>query len=78
MSGQQNRMFRPLHAPPVAAPDGGLVQILNLDNNHWLCASTVGCDLGVVNMYNSLYTGVTGPRLFNLLAAYIILRNQRW
>lgn len=72
MPGLQNRMlFGPLHAPCVAAPAGDWIQILNLNNNHWLCASTVGCDPGVVNLFDSLFIGATAPRLLNELARMI-------
>lgn len=69
MPGLQNRMlFGPLHAPRVAAPAKGFVQILNLNNSHWLCASTVGCEAGIINIYDSLYEGIYSKKLLNELA----------
>ena len=35
---------------------GEFVQIINIANNHWCVVSTVGCSIGVVNMYDSLHT----------------------
>ena len=29
------------------------VQILNENNNHWLCVATVGCPANVINLYDS-------------------------
>ena len=37
---------------------GEFVQIINVSNNHWCVVSTVGCDSGVVNVYDSMYTSV--------------------
>ena len=33
---------------------GAFVHIINVSNNHWCVVSTVGCDSGVVNVYDSL------------------------
>ena len=37
---------------------GEFVQIINVRNNHWCVVSTVGCEKGVVNVYDSLYSSV--------------------
>ena len=34
------------------------IQIFNKDGNHWITATTVGCDVGVVRIYDSLYRQV--------------------
>lgn len=34
------------------------IQIFNKDGNHWVTATTVGCDKGVVRIYDSLYRRV--------------------
>ena len=70
--GLQNRMlFRTHDACNVGAPDGEFLQILNVSGTHWLCASTVGCDPGIINLFDSLYTGSTTPQLLNELARMI-------
>ena len=35
------------------------VQIVNIRNNHWCIMSTVGCDEGVVNVYDSMYVSLS-------------------
>ena len=37
---------------------GEFVQIINVGNKHWCVVSTVGCDNGVVEVYDSLYTSI--------------------
>ena len=70
--GLQNRMLFGTHdACNVGAPDGEFLQILNMSGTHWLCASTVGCDPGIINLFDSLYTGSTTPQLLNELARMI-------
>ena len=34
---------------------GEFVQIIHVRNNHWCVVSTVGCERGVINVYDSLY-----------------------
>ena len=48
--------------PPVLATKlamepqtGEFVQILNIQRNHWMLVSTVGCQMGHVNVYDSLH-----------------------
>ena len=38
---------------------GDFVQILNVRNCHWCTISNVGCDEGVVNVYDSMYSSVS-------------------
>ena len=38
---------------------GEFVQIINVRNNHWCVVSTVGCEKGLVNVYDSLYSSVS-------------------
>ena len=33
---------------------GDFVQILHTGGNHWVCASSIGCEKGVENLYDSL------------------------
>ena len=35
--------------------DGEFVQILHTGGNHWICISSIGCQKGQVNLYDSLY-----------------------
>ena len=34
---------------------GEFTQILQTGNDHWVCISSIGCDAGVVNLYDSLF-----------------------
>ena len=38
-------------------PLNDFVQILNCTRNHWICISTVGCQPGKVNVFDSMRTG---------------------
>ena len=38
--------------------DGGFVQILHTGGNHWVCVSSIGCEKGFVNLYDSLFHDV--------------------
>jgi hypothetical protein len=48
------------------------LQIFHCYGNHWICASTIGCEEGIVNIYDSLYSSVSGTtqssidRIFSL------------
>ena len=35
--------------------NGEFIQILHTDHSHWMCVSSIGCELGHVNLYDSLY-----------------------
>jgi len=41
-------------ATRTALPDGDLVQILHVNNSHWLTVSTINCLPGTVHIYDSL------------------------
>ena len=34
---------------------GEFIQILHTGGNHWVCVSSIGCQKGHVNLYDSLY-----------------------
>ena len=34
---------------------GEFVQVLNVSQSHWVTISTIGCEPGAINVYNSLY-----------------------
>ena len=38
--------------------DGDFIQILHTGGNHWVCVSSIGCEDGVVNLYDSLFRDV--------------------
>ncbi|EDO41537.1 predicted protein [Nematostella vectensis] len=42
---------------------GEFVQILRTGNSHWVCASSVGCEPGMVNIYDSLYNNVIADEI---------------
>ena len=52
---QQNMSFR-VHRDEF-------VQIIHVRNNHWCRVSNIGCEEGVVNVYDSLYSSATKPTL---------------
>lgn len=43
---------------------GEFVQILCVGNNHWCTVSNVGCDDGVVNVYDSMYYSVSSTTMY--------------
>ena len=38
--------------------DGDFIQILHTGGNQWVCVSSIGCEDGVVNLYDSPFHGV--------------------
>ena len=38
---------------------GEFIQIIHVGGNHWCVVSTIGCDAGVVRVYDSLYESVS-------------------
>jgi hypothetical protein len=57
MSGLQLPTLQKVFAFQVHS--GEFVQIIYVRNNHWCVVSTVGCESGVVNVYDSLYIAKT-------------------
>ena len=49
---------------------GKFVQIVHVRNNHWCVVSTVGCDCGVIHVYDSLYRSVSREAL-SLIASMV-------
>ena len=37
---------------------GEFLQILHTSGNHWVCVSSIGCQKGHVNLYDSLYYNI--------------------
>ena len=63
---QQHPGVGSLQPPTLAAqlamePQGGreIVQIVNMGHNHWITLSTVGCQPGNINVYDSLHMGLS-------------------
>ena len=50
---------------------GEFVQIINISNNHWCVVSTVGCDSGVINVYDSLPKRTTPDKTIRLIASLV-------
>ena len=49
---------------------GEFVQIINVRNNHWCTVSNIGCNEGVVKVYDSLYPSVSKSTL-KLIASLV-------
>ena len=49
---------------------GEFVQIVHVRNNHWCVVSTVGCDYGVIHVYDSLYRSLSRETL-SLIASMV-------
>ena len=50
---------------------GAFVQIINVSNNHWCVVSTVGCDSGVVKVYDSLPKKRLPKKTIRLIASLL-------
>ena len=68
-----------VHKPPTLAQamafqvhSGDFVQILNVRNCHWCTILNVGCDEGVVNVYDSMYSSVSTDTI-RVTASMILL-----
>ena len=57
MSGLQPPCVQ--HVLAFKVHSGEFIQIVHVRNNHWCVVSTVGCENGVVNVYDSLYPSVS-------------------
>ena len=68
MSGLQPPTLQAVSAFQVHS--GEFVQIVNIRNKHWCVVSTVGCDNGVINVYDSLYSSVS-TKTVHLIASMI-------
>ena len=45
---------------------GEFIQILHTGSDHWVCVSSIGCQPGVVNLYDSLYHDAISPEILGL------------
>ena len=50
---------------------GDFIQILNINNNHWVCVSSIGCLPGHVNLMDSLTKAVISKELQELVPALL-------
>ena len=51
-----NGLSSPLKVSVTGKWIGNFLQVYHCRNNHWITASTIGCKIGIVNIYDSLYT----------------------
>ena len=51
-------------------PRSEFVQILHVRNSHWCVVSSVGCEAGVVNVYDTFYRSVTDATV-NVMASLV-------
>ena len=51
-------------------PRSEFVQILHVRNSHWCVVSSVGCEAGVVNVYDTFYSSVTDATV-NVIASLV-------
>ena len=51
------------------------VQVLNVDDNHWITISNIGCDDNHIKVYDSLYRGIPKSGRSTFLAAVALLLN---
>ena len=51
---------------------GDFIQILNINNNHWVCVSSIGCPPGHVNLMDSLTKPVISKELQELVRALLV------
>ena len=68
LSGLQDPVLQPNRSFQVHR--GEFVQIINVRNSDWCTVSNVGCDKGVVNVYDSLYQSVSKSTL-KLIASLV-------
>lgn len=50
---------------------GDFIQILNINNNHWVCVISIGCPPGHVNLMDSLTKPVISKELQELVQALL-------
>ena len=60
----QNGLYDPLLIAKMTrhSETANFVQIINLDNLHWVCAANIGCPDNTVNIYDSLPTYSVGSK----------------
>ena len=66
LSGLQD----PILQQNLSVHRGEFVQIINVRNNHWCTVSNIGCNKGVVNVYDSLYPSISKSTL-KLIASLV-------
>ncbi len=53
------------------------VQILNVNNSHWLTISSIGCPKGTINVYDSLSSNSLSTRTMRVIAEILFVTDQR-
>ena len=56
ISGYQRVSWGPVRQFEIMTSD--FIQILHTGHHHWVCVSSIGCEPGVVHLYDSLFSGV--------------------
>ena len=75
---QANSSIRGFQRPTLAPirqfdiMTGDFIQILNINNNHWVCVSSIGCPPGHVNLMDSLTKPVISKELQELVRALLV------
>ena len=59
-------------------PNHNTLQIIHYsESDHWITATTIGCELGVIKVYDSLYT--THDKSSNIVSANLLYcKDQRF
>ena len=70
MSGLQPPTLQEVCAFQVHTEE--FVQIVNIRNKHWCIVSSVGCDSGVVNVYDSLCSSVSNKTIHLIASMWFI------
>ena len=57
-------------------PNHNKLQVIHCsERDHWITATTIGCELGVIKVYDSLYTTVDKPSSI-VLANFVRLQRS--
>lgn len=67
--GFQQPTFRPIRQFDIMT--GDFILILNINNNHWVCVSSIGCPPGHLNLMDSLTKQVISKELQELVQALL-------
>ena len=56
------------------------VQVLNIDGNHWITVSNIGCDINHIKVYDSLYRRIpkSGRQKFLTSLAMLLNTNEQY
>ena len=56
------------------------MQVLNIDGNHWITVSNIGCDINHIKVYDSLYRRIpkSGRQKFLTSLAMLLNTNEQY